>query len=115
MNPLFKPDTKKIVLSPHYDDLALSLGGLALHWAGKECPVENIVVFSNSNCISTEYQAFNQDYPRSVEAISVLRHKEECAVAEHLGNITVKRSGLDEAPLRGHGELTGIHALSRRK
>jgi hypothetical protein len=54
---------KKIVLSPHYDDFILSLGGIALRWAKAKCDVEDWIIFSK--CTFALDEVKNPDYKSS--------------------------------------------------
>lgn len=99
---LFNKKIKKIVLSPHYDDFVLSLGGLILELAKKKCRIEDWIIFSNSNHIARDYEG-NKDVSRQrIKTVSNTRFKEELRAAKEIGNVKIKLCKLNEALIRGH-------------
>ncbi len=93
----------KVVLSPHYDDFPLTIGGLAKKWSERNIPVVDYVMFSRSK--HTLGSGGNR-YISSESAVSRMRLNEERKTARHLGNVQIKLAGLPEAPLRGHRFLS---------
>ena len=106
---LFNNTIKKIILSPHYDDFILSLGGLALKLTRKNCQIENWIIFSNSNYLADDYSGNKNTSIERVKVISKIRFKEELHATERIGNIKIKLCGQNEALIRGHKERTKEH------
>ncbi len=111
MNSLFSNKKKKIVLSPHFDDFAISLGGLAFKWSANECDVEDVVVFSNSEFAP----GYNIASEKRKKIISKLRFQEEMNATKKIGNIKIRLCNQDDAPIRRHHELYGSYNITRRK
>ena len=99
---LFNKKINKIILSPHYDDFALSLGGLALELAKKKCRIEDWIIFSNSNHIARDYKGNKDISKERIKTVSDARLKEELHVAKEIGNVKIKLCKLNEALIRGH-------------
>ena len=99
---LFNKEMKKIILSPHYDDFPLSLGGLALELAKKKCVIEDWIIFSNSNHIARDYEGNKDISKERIKTVSNIRFKEELRAAEEIGNVKIKLCKLNEALIRGH-------------
>ena len=99
---LFNKKIKKVILSPHYDDFVLSLGGLALELAKKKCRIEDWIIFSNSNHIARDYKGNKDISKERIKTVSDTRLKEELHVAKEIGNIKIKLCKLNEALIRGH-------------
>ena len=106
---LFDNTIKKIILSPHYDDFILSLGGLAFKLARKKCQIKDWIIFSNSNYLVDDYNG-NKDTSRErIKVVSKIRFKEELHATERIGNIKIKLCDQNEALIRGHEERTKEH------
>ena len=99
---LFNKKIKKVILSPHYDDFVLSLGGLALELAKKKCRIEDWIIFSNSNHIARDYKGNKDISKERIKTVSDARLKEELHVAKEIGNVKIKLCKLNEALIRGH-------------
>ncbi len=91
---------RKIVLSPHFDDFAISLGGTALIWNDKKRDVEDWVVFSKSNYLPNDESGKKNNLQNPVKYISSVRYKEELRAAKKLGAHKVKLLGGKEVPVR---------------
>ena len=86
---LFNKKIKKIILSPHYDDFVLSLGGLAVELAKKKCRIEDWVIFSNSNHIARDYEGNKDISKERIKTVSNIRFKEELLAAKEIGNVKI--------------------------
>lgn len=100
---------KKIVLAPHYDDLAFSLGGLALNLSNKKCKVEEWVIFSNSNYLFNDNNGNKDVSENRIQKVSKIRLNEELNALRKLGNVKIKVCDQDEALLRGYKTRTRDH------
>ncbi len=102
---------KKIILSPHYDDFILSLGGIALKWGGMKRMIEDWIIFSNSNYLVNDCDG-NKDISKSrIEVVSSIRLKEEQNAAKRIGGVKIKLLHQNEASIRGHGEKEHPHGF----
>jgi len=109
METLIFNNKKKIVLSPHFDDLVLSLGGIALEWKKKNLPVEDWVVFSRSNYLPGNNNGKRNTSEDWVHKISTLRLNEEKSVTKELGIVTINLLDQDEALVRRGYSTLDIH------
>jgi len=92
---------RKIVLSPHYDDFILSLGGFAMQWQADYCIVEDWIVFSRGNYVFGDTLG-NADFSADrSDKISLQRYNEELLAAAELGIESVKKLGCQEIIFRG--------------
>jgi LmbE family N-acetylglucosaminyl deacetylase len=82
-----------LVFSPHFDDAALSIGGLLQQLPDR---ITVTTVFSRSNW------AYNRVNPRQTDAVSALREQEERRALAALGVSRMRFLGHLEAPLRGY-------------
>jgi len=99
---ILNPDIKKVVLSPHYDDVLLSLGGIAKKWKENNCVIEDWIMFSKSNYIKGDKKGNQDNSNKRVKKVSNIRFKEEKRTAEKLGISKIRPFNLSEALLRGH-------------
>jgi len=95
---------KKIILSPHYDDFTLSLGGIALEWGKKGCLIEDWIIFSNSNYLVNDHIGNKDISENRINVVSSIRLKEEQNAIKRIGNVKLKLLHQDEALIRGHDE-----------
>jgi LmbE family N-acetylglucosaminyl deacetylase len=95
----------KIVLSPHYDDLALSIGGLAKHWKDSENIVEDWIIFSFGNYMANDENGNNDLSNLRINKVSEKRYQEELNMASDLKIKTVKKIGCYESIFRDHHDL----------
>ncbi len=108
LNILFN-DRKKIILSPHYDDFILSLGGTALKWSRRGRLIEDWVIFSNSNYLVDDHMG-NKDISKNrIRVVSAIRLKEEQNAIKRIGNIKIKLLHQNEALIRKHDEKEHPH------
>lgn len=93
-------EKKLLFLSPHFDDIAISCGGL-LHKISSNCNITILNVFSISN--------FAPYFPEmyDINAISEIREYEDHNFCESL-NIEQINLGFKEAPLRGFSSLDEV-------
>jgi len=96
---IINPNIKKIVLSPHYDDLVLSLGGLALKWKENNCIVEDWIIFSNS---SYSIHNIKDTSKKKIKEISKIRLKEEQKAVKELKISKIRLCNQNEALNRGY-------------
>lgn len=95
----------KIILSPHYDDLALSIGGTVLCWQNKNISVEDWIIFSLGNYIAADDRGNTDFSSQQVENVSKQRYREELSAANELGIKAIKRLDCYEAKFRGHSSF----------
>lgn len=95
---------KKIVISPHYDDLILSLGGLVSKWSKINCQIEEWIVFSNSNYLVNDNKGNKDISKERIKVVSSIRLKEELRATKNIKNIKLKLCHQDEALIRNHNE-----------
>lgn len=84
-----------LVLSPHYDDVPLSLVTSLTSGVLAECEVRSLVVFSRSN-----WTRWFTPTRRRAPLASAIRRREEARAARRFG-YTWGRAGFEEALLRG--------------
>ncbi len=95
------PLPRVLVLAPHHDDTALSLGSTLWTWAGAPIPIHVV------NCFTRSAWAPCSETHGSVEAVSSLRCREDEAFLSSLGGHTrATNLGCLDAPLRRPG--TGV-------
>lgn len=101
---------KKIVISPHYDDLVLSLGGVSLRWKDKKCVFEDWVVFSKSNYLPGDFLG-NKDMSKTrIDFISSKRLKEERAAIKAINVSKINLLEQSEALIR-----IGVDSIEEHK
>lgn len=91
-----------LVLSPHYDDVPLSLGHSLTDGALSRCEVRSLVVFSRSN-----WTRWFEPTPRRAWLATAVRRREEARAARRFG-YRWSAAGFAEALLRGDVDPTTL-------
>lgn len=98
-------NTKKIILSPHYDDLPLSIGGLINTWKNHNFTIEDWIIFSLGNYLYSD-KTGNKDFSSErVQSVSNKRYEEELSMSNDLEITTIRKIDCYEANFRGHNNL----------
>ena len=109
---LFSSARRKVVLAPHYDDFILSLGGLADSWQKNKVGVEDVIIFSQTDFVSSDWLKNHQNLSKNITEISALRYQEELKVAEKLGQVEITKLGFLDAWLRNFKKIiSGVDPL----
>lgn len=96
------PPRPVCIFAPHFDDLALMLGGLALKWKRNKIRVEEVCIFSRSNYINGDTRGNGDISATRVAYVSAIRLVEELACLRMLGAAKLTLLNLPDSPLRGH-------------
>jgi len=103
---IFPHQSLKTVVSPHYDDLAFSLGGTITSFSRYNMEIDDLIVFSR-----TTYTKDNPGHSggsKIEKNVSTQRLLEEKNMTNLLKNIKISTMGLTDSPTRGVKNIVSL-------